>query len=463
MTQPTFKLTNTLTREKQSFVPIDPAHVGMYVCGVTPYDDSHIGHARAYVVFDVLYRLLKHLYPKVTYVRNFTDIDDKIIERAREVGEEPTALAERFIQSYYADMDALNILRPDIEPRVSTSMPEIVLMIDDLISKGVTYPTKSGDVMFDVVAFEKSKGHKPFGYLARRVFDKLQPRVEDDEEKRDPRDFPIWKSNAKSSTKLEQAFYPKELGAKNFTAPGRPGWHIECSVMSKQHLGPTFDIHGGGEDLQFPHHCCEIAQSEALLPAHQSMANFWLHNGFITVGGTKMSKSLGNFTTIKSALHYEDGEPKYSGSAIRLWLLQTHYRKPVDYSDEALLAAQHRHVSYMFAPLVEGAEENNKDEPIPQEFFEALMDDLNTAKALSIIDLNKNPYVQNKMLEFLGIETYSEIPLVLTDEQELILQQRQEARVTKNYSESDRLRDILKTEHGILVEDGPTGQTWRRL
>lgn len=467
MTKPQLKLFNSLTREKQNFTPIDPANVGMYVCGVTPYDHSHIGHARAYVVFDVLYRLLRHVYGEnhVTYVRNFTDIDDKIIERAQEVGQEPTALAQHFIADYHEDMDALNILRPNFEPRVSTSMSGIVEMVDVLLAKNKAYVTASGDVMFDVPGFERTGGHQPFGTLARRTFDKLQARVEGDDEKRDPRDFPIWKANAKSATKLEQAFHPEQLGAKHFSAPGRPGWHIECSVMSKEHLGPTFDIHGGGEDLQFPHHSCEIAQSEALLPAGQPMANYWMHNNFITVNGTKMSKSLGNFLTIKDALR------RSGPGGIRLWLLQTHYRKPVDYSDEALQASQNRLSSYVQSSM--GALLTAPDgmqivdtHKIPEEFFNALADDLNISMALSVMDKEKDTLSKAQMLNFLGIngqksgafETHKPLD---AGEVELV-KAREEARAAKNWKLSDELRDQLKAE-GILVEDGPQGQTWRRL
>lgn len=482
MTQ--LKLYDTLTREKRAFTSIDPANIGMYVCGVTPYDDSHIGHARAYVVFDVLYRLLKHLYPQVTYVRNFTDIDDKIIERAQENGEDPTALSERFIQEFYKDMDALNIQRPTHEPRVSTSMPGIVQMVDELLAQNKAYVTTSGDVMFDVPAFEKTGGHQPFGTLARRTFDKLQARVEGDEEKRDPRDFPIWKANAKSATKLEQAFHPDQLGAKLFNAPGRPGWHIECSVMSKQHLGPTFDIHGGGEDLQFPHHSCEIAQSEALLPAGQPMANYWLHNGFITVNGTKMSKSLGNFTTIKDALQ------KYSPEAIRLWLLQTHYRKPVDYSDEALQSSEN--AIKRFKNAFEKLEQVKSETPNKrlvhdrtEDVVRTLSNDLSTSDALTylfamldVIEKGTAEFISTKdilnldtaleaaeyikpNLSLLGLENVLLVKAISNVELKLI-EARATARTAKNFPESDRLREELKSL-GILVEDGPQGQTWRRI
>ncbi len=447
-----FRLTNTLTREKQTFTPIDPNNVGLYVCGVTPYDNSHIGHARAYVVFDVLYRLLRHIYGEnhVTYVRNFTDIADEIIKRAAERNEEPTALAEHHIQSFYADMDALNVLRPNIEPRVSTHIGSMVEMTDELLAKGYAYVTPSGDVIYRTQKFPR------FGQLARRKLDEQQhgSRVAEDTEKESPNDFVLWKANAKSATKMEQAFNPKDYGAQHFSAPGRPGWHIECSAMSRQHLGPTFDIHGGGEDLQFPHHCCEIAQSEALLPAGQPMANYWLHNGFITVGGTKMSKSLGNFTTIKDALQ------KYSPEAIRLWLLQTHYRKPVDYSDEALKAAQQRanrwqRISEEIMP------DHLLNVPLPKEFIEALADDLNTSEAMAILESWPDKIGKVRMMQFLGLLVRAQSMEESPEEIQLLLD-RKKARIEKNFPESDRLRDLLKEEHGIIVEDGPNGQTWRR-
>ncbi|RYG60074.1 MAG: cysteine--tRNA ligase [Alphaproteobacteria bacterium] len=345
MTTPQLKLFNALTREKKAFIPLDPSHIGLYVCGITPYDYAHIGNLRTMVVFDVLYRLLSHLYPKVTYVRNYTDIDDKIVERAQERGMEPFALAAEFIEIFERDMASMNLLEPSEKPRVSQYLKQIVTMVNGLLEKGFAYVTASGDVMFDVPAFEKiGTPHDKFGHLARRTFDNLQARVEGDDEKRDPRDFPIWKANAKSATKLEQAFVPKELGAtfEGFIAPGRPGWHIECSVMSQQILNPNpqphtalFDIHGGGEDLAFPHHSCEIAQTEAFNTTC-TMSSVWMHAAFLTVEGQKMSKSLNNFVLVSDAVK------KYSPEAIRLWLLQTHYRKPVDFSDEALQAAQQR-------------------------------------------------------------------------------------------------------------------------
>jgi cysteinyl-tRNA synthetase len=486
----TLKLYNTLTRQLEEFKPMDAQNVRMYACGITPYDWSHIGHARSAVAFDVLFRLLKHLYGKehVTFVRNFTDIDDKIIARANETGEEPTALAERFIQAYKEDLKALNVeeLPEKNQPRVSQYIPQIVKMVDDLIAIGAAYTTPSGDVMYRVSQFPK------FGQLARRNIEQQihGARVQVDAEKEAAEDFVLWKANEKSATKLAQAFNPVDYGAKRFTALGRPGWHIECSVMSESLLfnpakngsdAALFDIHGGGEDLQFPHHCCEIAQSEALHPNKQ-MANYWVHNAFITVNGKKMSKSLGNFTTIRDALQ-ED-----TGNAIRLWLLQTHYRKPVDYSVAALKAATNRLKNYAQAlkPLLKmSASEvlKGKKEYVAYKPTEALvgvlLKDLDTPKFLAGIDemINKSsslPWSEDYALvseiagnlQFIGIDLY-ELPkftvndLMLSAAQSELVEQRTAARAAKDWKESDRLRDEL-LKQGIIVEDGPNGTTWRR-
>ncbi len=377
-----FKLTNTLTRKKEDFTPIDEQNVRLYVCGITPYEHSHIGHARAYVSFDILYRLLHHVYGEnhVTYVRNYTDIDDKIINKAKELNSTPEAISEEFITSYEKDMKALNVMQPTHQPRVSTSIKSIVLFIDGLIKKEHAYVTKSGDVMYAANTFPN------FGKLANRDLEGQQAgaRVDVDTEKKGAHDFVLWKSNEKSDAKLDQAFMPKEFGAQHFNAPGRPGWHIECSAMGKDLLGDTFDIHGGGEDLKFPHHSCEIAQSEALL-GHKHV-NYWLHNAFITVGGKKMSKSLGNFTLIKDLLK------NYSGEAIRLWLLQTHYRKPVDFSEEALKAAEKR-IRKLKNALEQAPTGGTVDETRVAEVVSYLADDLNTSKALSVLDILRKPTV----------------------------------------------------------------------
>lgn len=487
------KLHNTLTRQVEPFTPANPQTVGMYVCGITPYDWAHIGHARVYVVFDVLFRLLRHLYGEdaVTYVRNFTDIDDKIIARAAENGEEPTALAQRFITAFHEDMDALGCLRPTSEPRVSDAhvLQGIAQHVDALVEKGFAYETPSGDVMFESATFPT------FGQLAGRKLDeqKAGARVAVDDEKRAPEDFVLWKANEKSATKMAQAFSPAALGARHFSAEGRPGWHIECSVMSKQTLGAHFDLHGGGEDLKFPHHCCEIAQSEALTGA--PMARHWVHNAFITVNGTKMSKSLGNFVTIRDALE------TYSPQAIRLWLLQTPYRNPVDYSEGALLLADQNLYVREYHVFNDDIEE---DLSIVNEFIDIISDDLDTAKAVSYIISKRNKLKEAiskelkvvshdttlsresireyqksaaslfKCWSILGIKvprmTFDEFlelekkfeEYMKSEEVTELLQARSQARTAKNWAESDRLRDELKAR-GIVVEDHKDGTTtWRR-
>lgn len=377
------KLHNTLTRSLEEFTPMDAQNVRMYVCGITPYDHAHIGHARVYVVYDVLFRLLKQLHPKVTYARNFTDIDDKIIARANERGEDPVKLAQTFIDSYHADMTALNALPPTHEPRVSDAkvMSGIVTFIEKLVAKNAAYQISDG-VYLDISQVDALRDKNEtyhYGQLSGKKIEDLiaGARVDVNTEKRNTGDFALWKL-AK----------PNEPSWDSPWGKGRPGWHIECSVMSEQLLGDRFDIHGGGEDLQFPHHENELAQSVA---CHGHVhANTWLHNAFITVGGKKMSKSLGNFTTIKDAL------AKYSGPAIRLWLLQTHYRKPVDYSEAALEAAENRWKK--LARKLETA----GNEPPPQAFMDALLADLNTSKALS--HLESNPQSLAAMAALLGLK-----------------------------------------------------------
>ena len=379
------KLHNTLTRTLEEFQPLDETNVRMYVCGITPYDHAHIGHARVYVVYDVLFRLLKNLYgdSAVTYARNFTDIDDKIIARANERGEDPVKLAQTFIESYHADMAALNILPPTHEPRVSDPkvMSGIVAFIEKLAAKNAAYKISDG-VYLDISridALREPAEHYHYGQLSGKKLDDLiaGARVDVNPEKRNAGDFALWKL-----AKPGEPSWPSPWGA------GRPGWHIECSVMSEQLLGDRFDLHGGGEDLQFPHHENELAQSVA---CHGHIhANTWLHNAFITVGGKKMSKSLGNFTTIKDAL------ARYSPMAVRLWLLQTHYRKPVDFTGEALQAAENR-----WAKLARKAAAGGTA-AAPQAFLDALLSDLNTSKALS--HLEANPESLPAMFALLGLK-----------------------------------------------------------
>lgn len=389
MNQPTtLTLYNTLTRQKEEFKPLNPANVRMYVCGITPYDYGHMGNAATSVAFDVLFRVLREVYgaQHVTYVRNVTDIDDKIITRAAETGQNPMELSAKFSAIFEDSLAKLGCLPPSKLTLVSTHLHEIVGMVDALLAKGFAYVTPSGDVMYRVAKFPA------YGAMVNRKLEDQQhgSRVAEDDEKESPDDFVLWKANAKSATKMEQAFNPLDYGAQRFTALGRPGWHIECSAMSSKHLGPTFDIHGGGEDLKFPHHCCEIAQSEALLPQGQVMAQVWMHRAFITVQGKKMSKSLGNFVTIPDAL------AKHHPMAIRLWLLQTHYRKPVDYSEQALEACATR-----YAKLMRKVETGGGHEPVPAKFMEALCDDLNTSKALSLLE--SNPASLPAMLRMLGL------------------------------------------------------------
>ena len=372
----TLRLTNTLTGDKEDFVPLSANNVRMYACGITPYDYGHMGNASTAVAFDILFRVLRENYgtPHVTYVRNVTDIDDKIINRATEIGEDPVVLAATYSAIYEDSLSQLGCLPPTHLTLVSEHLPDIINMVDALIDKGFGYVTPSGDVMYRVAKFPT------FGALVKRdlASQKHGARVTIDNEKEQVEDFVLWKANAKSATKMEQAFNPAHYGAKRFNALGRPGWHIECSAMCRKHLGNTFDIHGGGEDLKFPHHSCEIAQTEALLPKGQPMARYWLHRAFITVAGKKMSKSLGNFITIPDALAAHDP------MAIRYWLLQTHYRKPVDYSDTALKAAAKpakRIITGLTQPTSVSA-----DAAFKNKMLACLNDDLNTAKALGVLN-----------------------------------------------------------------------------
>ncbi|MFO0500256.1 MAG: cysteine--tRNA ligase [Pseudomonadota bacterium] len=381
-----FRLTNTLSGQKEEFKPIDATNVRMYACGITPYDFAHLGNAATAVAFDMLFRVLREIYGEkhVTFVRNITDIDDKIINRAKETGEDPRALSAKYSAIYEDNLRQLGCLPPTQLTLVSTHLPEIISMIDALIEKDFGYITASGDVMYRVSKFPS------FGALVKRKLDEQQQgaRVAIDDEKEAAEDFVLWKANAKSSTKMEQAFNPEDLGAKHFHALGRPGWHIECSAMCKAHLGDTFDIHAGGEDLKFPHHSCEIAQTEALLPAGQHMANYWLHRAFITVEGKKMSKSLGNFVTVPEVL------AAHPPMAIRYWLLQTHYRKPVDYSDAALKAAAKpaRRITDLLKRKNEGeiyawlVAHPKPDEAFVANVMQSLCDDLNTSKALAALN-----------------------------------------------------------------------------
>jgi len=453
-------LHNTLTREKDRFVPIEPGHVRMYVCGMTVYDYCHIGHARVMVVFDLLQRWLKAQGLRVTYVRNITDIDDKIIRRAQDNGETIRTLTDRFIAAMHEDADALGVERPTHEPRATDFVPQMLDLIGKLKERGLAYSDSAGDVNFHVRAFPG------YGKLSGKSLDELRAgeRVEVDAAKRDPLDFVLWK--AAKPTEPDEVKWPSADG------PGRPGWHIECSAMSCALLGETFDIHGGGADLQFPHHENEIAQSEG---AHgKPMANVWLHNGFVRVDGEKMSKSLGNFFTIRDILKHVDAE------TVRLFIVRAHYRSPLNYSDEHLQDA-HAALTRLytaldpFADLPTGTDWNH---PRAQAFAAAMNDDLNTPEAMAVLfelatEINKTGdatlaallknlggllgLLQQHPREFLQ----SKAAAVDAEWVERQVQARAAAKQARNFVEADRIRAELTTL-GIVLEDKPGGVTvWR--
>lgn len=458
---------NTLTRKKETFKPINPPFVGMYVCGITVYDYCHIGHARMIVVFDVIARWLRTSGYKLKYVRNITDIDDKIINRARENKESINELTERFISAMHEDERALGIIPPDIEPRATEHIAEMLVMINTLIDKGYAYKTASGDICYSVRKFDQ------YGKLSGKTLDSLRAgeRVETDMEKNDPFDFVLWKA-----AKINEPSWKSQFG------DGRPGWHIECSAMGKKHLGEHFDIHGGGQDLQFPHHENEIAQSEAA--SGQKSVNLWIHNGFVTVDKEKMAKSLGNFFTIREVLKTTPAE------VVRFFLLRSHYRSPLNYSEETLKDARmalnrlyqvlRDHQSDLLKPESKNFIINWNDEHA-KAFKVAMDDDFNTPIAMAVMfDLvqqinRKYNYNQLLMLYFLGgilgllqqnPEDYFKKGIMetnLTDNKvEELIAERKLYRKNKNFSEADRIRDELM-EAGVVLDDAPEGTTWKRL
>ena len=470
---------NSLTRKKEPLTPIVPGKLRMYVCGMTVYDYCHIGHARVMVVFDTVVRYLRARGYQVDYIRNITDIDDKIIKRANENNEGIEQLTERFIQAMHADLAALGVLPPSAEPRATLHMRAIVAMIARLIDKSYAYKAGNNDVYYRVRRFAG------YGRLSGRSLDELLvgARVEADEAKDDPLDFVLWK-----------AAKPGEPSWESPWGPGRPGWHIECSAMSTHCLGNHFDIHGGGMDLQFPHHENEIAQSEAA--SGEPFVNLWMHNGFVRVDDEKMSKSLGNFFTIREVLK------KYQPEVLRYFILSSHYRSSLNYSDEALENAKAALTRFYIAlkdvPVV--AATDNHDDPSAQAFMDAMDDDFNTPVALAVLfDLthatNKAKANASKeaahlagLLRRLGgmlglLQSDPEqhlknvgtaaltIPMVEVNAQGLaglsdaeidrLISLRVEARRAKNWAESDRIRDELKAQ-GIILEDGASGTSWRR-
>ncbi|MBN1253899.1 MAG: cysteine--tRNA ligase [Deltaproteobacteria bacterium] len=480
---------NTMTKKKEELVPLKKGRIGMYACGVTVYDLCHIGHARSAVVFDVIYRYLKHKGYDVTYVRNFTDVDDKIIKRAQEEGVGTEEIAARYIEEFYTDMGALGLLAPTVEPKATEHIPEMVALVQQLIEKGHAYEV-DGDVYYAVESFPG------YGKLSKRSLDEMQAgaRVEVDERKRNPLDFALWKATK-----------PGEPSWQSPWGEGRPGWHIECSAMSQKYLGDTLDIHGGGKDLIFPHHENEIAQAEGA--TGRPFVRFWLHNGFVNIEKEKMSKSLGNFLTIKEIVK------SYHPEVVRLFLLSRHYRSPVDFSTQGMEEAR-RNLERFYKTLagideiiVQTKESDSASEGLsPEEmavyrraeefsthFEEAMDDDFNTAVAIAHFfelshDLNRilqdpSPHApqvlrkgreafalagkvlgifQEDPQDFLEVERQRKIEqLTLTPKEiEKLIKERNEARKNKNWARADEIRNHLASQ-GIVLEDGPQGTTWR--
>ena len=459
----TLKIYDTLSRVKTDFNPLDPAHVRMYVCGPTVYDYAHIGNARPVVVFDVLSRLLRTLYPKVTYARNITDVDDKINARAQESGEDIGTITKRTTDIFHQDMAELCALPPDVEPRATDHIKEMIAMIEDLIDKGHAY-AKDGHVVFSVPSMSE------YGKLSK--LDKRQiiagARVEIAPYKRDAQDFVLWKPSADGMPGWESPW-----------GRGRPGWHIECSAMSHKHLGESFDIHGGGLDLIFPHHENEIAQSKC---AHgpETFAKYWMHNGYLMSEGEKMSKSLGNFYTVHVLLE------EFPGEAIRLALLKSHYRKPMDFTKEGLREAK-LELDRFYNILRRHSSVPKSQADIPKSVLSQLKDDLNTPGAISALhqclgalknaEEDQILAAKNALLaagyvlgllqqdpeDWLKWQPVTATEAGLSDAGiEVLIAERVNARANKDFAASDRIRDQL-TNDGIILEDSSEGTIWRRV
>ena len=452
---------NTLSKVKEPFKPLEGNSVRMYVCGMTVYDFCHIGHARVMVAFDVVTRWLRHRGYDVTYVRNITDIDDKIIKRANENGEPFEALVERMIAAMHEDEGRLNVLRPDIEPRATGHIAGMHQMIQTLIDKDYAYAPDNGDVYYRVTKFET------YGKLSRRKIDELKigARIEVDEVKEDPLDFVLWK-----------AAKPGEPSWESPWGKGRPGWHIECSVMSTCCLGDTFDIHGGGPDLVFPHHENEIAQSEAA--TGKQYANAWMHAGAVRVDGEKMSKSLGNFFTIREVLE------KYHPEVVRYLLVSSHYRSPINYSEESLREAKGALERFYNGLKGLPSAEAAGGEAFVERFAAAMDDDFNSPEACAVLfemirEINRlresdvqvaaglaaQLKVLAGLLGVLQLEPDAFLKAgaegkVDAAEVEALIAARLQARADKNWAESDRIRDQI-TALGVVLEDGKGGTTWR--
>ncbi|MBF0376951.1 MAG: cysteine--tRNA ligase [Desulfamplus sp.] len=491
------KIYNTLTGKKELFVPIQPNKVGMYVCGPTVYDTSHIGHARSVVIFDVVFRWLKESGYDVCYVRNFTDVDDKIIKRANETGKDPIEISEKYIKEFHNEMDALNVLRPTIEPKATEHIQDIIKFIEMLIEKGKAYYVKGSDVFFSISSFEK------YGKLSGRNPDDMiaGARIAVDANKRNPMDFTLWK--------------PAKPGEPAWESPwgaGRPGWHIECSAMSNRYLGQSFDIHGGGKDLIFPHHENEIAQSEALFG--KQFVKYWIHNGFVDINNEKMSKSLGNFTMIKDVL------AKYHPEVIRLFLLSKHYRSPIDYNENSM-AEMVSSLDKIYAFLERADKANvdlldsdkNKMDNLNNlksdsnsyhsggeswaAFKENMDDDFNSAKAIATIfnTVREGNKLLDKSGDTISSDNLKKVAAICADIQKMgnilgilsqspqsyfkdkkdaaladgaidpkmvdqLVMERTEARKSKNFARADEIRKELDSMK-IILEDGANGTTWK--
>lgn len=463
MSAPALQIYNSLTRRKELFQPLRAGEVRMYVCGLTVYDRMHLGHARMLVVFDTVVRWLRASGYRVVYVRNITDIDDKIIKRAAENGESIESLTGRFIAATHEDEAALGVSRPDIEPRATQSIEAIVRMVRSLMEKGFAYQGPNGDVYYTV------SGFKNYGRLSGKRLDDLRAgaRVEVDEAKRDPLDFVLWKA-AKSG----EPSWPSPWG------PGRPGWHIECSAMSTQALGNHFDIHGGGMDLKFPHHENEIAQSQAA--TGETFVNVWMHNGFMQIDEEKMSKSLGNFFTVYEILK------KYRPEVVRYFILNSHYRSPLNYSQASLEAAASGLARLYTSLRGITATQAPPQHALRERFTGAMDDDFNTPVALSVLfdlvrEINRRRETGETVDELAGllVELGGVLGILQADPErylqsgvqsqsdlsaekiEAMIGARNAARKARNWKEADRIRDELSAAR-VVLEDGPRGTAWKR-
>ena len=464
------QFTNTMTRKKEEFVPLEPGKVKMYVCGPTVYNYIHIGNARPAIVFDTLRRYLMYRGYDVTFVQNITDVDDKLIRVANEEGTTVKEVADRYTEAYNRDLQALNVMPPDIQPRVMQTIPEIIQFIEGLIEKGYAYESE-GDVYFRTGRFEG------YGKLSHQPLDDLQAgaRVEINEKKEHPLDFALWKA-AKEG----------EVSWNSPWGEGRPGWHIECSAMALKFLGEQIDIHAGGTDLVFPHHENEVAQSECY--TGKVFARYWLHNGMININNEKMSKSLGNFLLVRDLVE------KYGGQLIRFFMLQGHYRNPINFSEELMEQAANslERIKTAYSNLTHRLKTARPEEPngqaeqqaegirrLREQFVAEMDDDLNTANAISVlfeVVKEANLYMQNQNVGRDQISAYRELlrelasvlGLVLEEEQalldseiEALIAERTQARKERNFARSDEIRDLLAAK-GIVLEDTPQGVRWRR-